>query len=440
MKSLKRTYDINAHIENVVCDIDVKDGLAIAKISFVNLGYGDITAIKFIARGYNSFGDLVLVNGKENFWLIIQDVLVKKNSSLSDVKVNLPNSDIRKVELEESQICFADGKITKKDNKKEIEVDLEQFNDEKLVYAFRRLYGSDMRFKVKELEEGWICSCGRYNSNDEKQCSFCNAEKNVLLYRCSDEGVQNSLIELQKKEDDEKKEAEQKAEKLVAEKKAKAKKTIIASIIGILISIPLIYLCVMGQRTTFESEKQMQDAVKGTYTYYKDGDAFRQMKISGNKMTITWKYSGEMDYTIKEWNPQKGTFYTYEKIVVMNNGNLKVDGEIYEKGGYMSQDSDFSYYDYERGYDVLDIYDLEWDNNSSYNVCVGKVKNTGKETYYFVEVKGTFEDSAGNVLDTDWTYVVGSEGLEPGESASFRLSVDRDYNIDNCTVRILEFD
>lgn len=79
MKSLKRTYDINAHIENVVCDIDVKDGLAIAKISFVNLGYGDITAIKFIARGYNSFGDLVLVNGKENFWLIIQDVLVKKN-------------------------------------------------------------------------------------------------------------------------------------------------------------------------------------------------------------------------------------------------------------------------------------------------------------------------------------------------------------------------
>lgn len=32
-------------------------------------------------------------------------------------------------------------------------------------------------------------------------------------------------------------------------------------------------------------------------------------------------------------------------------------------------------------------------------VCVGKVKNTGTKTYYYVEVKGSFKDSSGNVLD-----------------------------------------
>lgn len=68
------------------------------------------------------------------------------------------------------------------------------------------------------------------------------------------------------------------------------------------------------------------------------------------------------------------------------------------------------------------------------------MKNTGTKTYYYVEVKGSFKDSSGNVLDTDWTYAAGSEGLAPGESSSFRLSVDKDYDITDCSVSILDFD
>lgn len=102
--------------------------------------------------------------------------------------------------------------------------------------------------------------------------------------------------------------------------------------------------------------------------------------------------------------------------------------------------SSYTSYTSESGYSVLDIYDLKWDNNSSYNVCAGKVKNTGEKTYYYVKVKGSFKDSSGNVLDTDWTYAVGSEGLAPGESSSFRLSVDKDRDIINCSVSILDFD
>ena len=58
----------------------------------------------------------------------------------------------------------------------------------------------------------------------------------------------------------------------------------------------------------------------------------------------------------------------------------------------------------------------------------------------FVKVKGTFEDSSGTVVDTDWTYVVGSEGLAPGETKSYRLSVPKDYTIRSCTVSILDYD
>lgn len=91
------------------------------------------------------------------------------------------------------------------------------------------------------------------------------------------------------------------------------------------------------------------------------------------------------------------------------------------------------------------IYDLDFSNikietNSSYTICTGKVTNNGSRTYKFVEVKGAFKDRSGNVVDTDWTYAVGSEGLAPGESTTFRLSVDKDYSIDTCSVSILDYD
>ena len=41
------------------------------------------------------------------------------------------------------------------------------------------------------------------------------------------------------------------------------------------------------------------------------------------------------------------------------------------------------------------------------------------------------------VVDTDWTYAVGAEGLAPGESSTFRMSVDRDYSIRDCSVTLM---
>ena len=47
----------------------------------------------------------------------------------------------------------------------------------------------------------------------------------------------------------------------------------------------------------------------------------------------------------------------------------------------------------------------------------------------FVEIKGKFIDVYGRIIDTDWTYAVGSEGLAPGESTTFRLSVEKNREI-----------
>ena len=89
---------------------------------------------------------------------------------------------------------------------------------------------------------------------------------------------------------------------------------------------------------------------------------------------------------------------------------------------------------------VLEFSDIRITHNSSFTVCTGTITNNGRKTYTFVEVKGKFKNSSGTVLDTDWTYAVGSEGLAPGESTSFRLSVDKNTNIKNCTMEILDYD
>ncbi len=80
-------------------------------------------------------------------------------------------------------------------------------------------------------------------------------------------------------------------------------------------------------------------------------------------------------------------------------------------------------------------------SNSSYTIVEGTIKNTSLyNTYRFVEVKGAFKDYSGDTVETDWTYAVGSEGLSPGESTTFRMSVDQSYGIEDCEVTLLDYD
>lgn len=158
MKSVEKIIDINAHIQDLGCEISVDNGNAIAKISFTNLGYGDITAIKFNACGYNSFGDVVSVNGNEKFFLIIQDVTIPKNQYVSDLKAKLPNVDIKKLDLEECQICYADGSVLSYEGNNNLTFELEEFDNPEELRALHKLYDINATYNPKEFEQGWICT------------------------------------------------------------------------------------------------------------------------------------------------------------------------------------------------------------------------------------------------------------------------------------------
>ncbi|MDE7085013.1 MAG: hypothetical protein K2O81_07190 [Clostridia bacterium] len=75
--------------------------------------------------------------------------------------------------------------------------------------------------------------------------------------------------------------------------------------------------------------------------------------------------------------------------------------------------------------------------SGSYSVCTGTLTNYNSEySFRYIKVKGAFKSSSGTVIDTDWTYAVGSEWLEPYESTTFRLSVPYNYSISTCTVTV----
>ena len=450
MEKEKMLIDVNAHITNVSCQVLTEDGKAKAIITFDNLGYGEITAVKFNAKGYNAFGDVVAISGNETFLMIIQDINIDKNSPATNIKVSLPSDEIKKVELIENQICFSDGTITTYEGKKEIEFDVEKFSFEEQEHlelnALRDVFDSNVTYNLLETKNGWICSCGRYNNLDSENCSLCGHSLDEVKTNLSDDGRKASVEKKIALDEQRKIDAEKKAEEKRKADKKRNIKIAIGSVVALLFVILIGRAIVMSGRTTYSSEAEMKQALQGTYTYYTDsGKASRQIVISGDKAIYKWSYSGstDMETEIRKWDYKNGKIHTFEDLIVTDKGYLKDGDEIYKKGGYMSSGSSYSGtsgYSYESAYSALKISGISVTSNSSYTVCTGTITNNGKKTYKFVKVKGAFKNSSGSTIDTDWTYAVGSEGLAPGESKTFRMSVSKNYNISKCSVSIYDYD
>ena len=73
----------------------------------------------------------------------------------------------------------------------------------------------------------------------------------------------------------------------------------------------------------------------------------------------------------------------------------------------------------------LYITDYGHTSSSNYLTVYGSVKNFTKSTYQFVTIKVVFYDSSDNIIDSDYTYAVGAEGISPGASAQWELMYNK---------------
>lgn len=442
--------DINAHIANLKSDVVKQKEEAYVMLEFDNLGYGSISAIKFEACGFNSFGDVVLVHGQEKFFLIVQDITIERNEHVKSLKAKLPNGDMKRLELHECQICYADGTIVSYEGEKNCEFEVEEFDDLEQREAVKKIYGKNAKYIVKEFQEGWICTCGRFNSYENEKCTLCENPKDLLTDMCTEDGMKQ-IVERYHNIREEEKRTEIEEEKKKRKSVRKKLIGIFAGVIGIIIAIILVSNAVtMSKRQTYDSVEAMRTAMQGNWSHRSEFDyeIMWQLQIEGDKGTRVFDSSEntfEFDIT---WNPSKGTFEMGNDTFIVESGGqtLVDDNSSYEKGGITlspgksSDRGNDSYSGYESAYSALKFSNIYVSHNSSYTVCTGKVTNNGKKTYRFVTIKGSFENSYGTVVDTDSTYAVGSEGLAPGESKSFRMSVKKDTTIEDCSISITDYD
>lgn len=83
----------------------------------------------------------------------------------------------------------------------------------------------------------------------------------------------------------------------------------------------------------------------------------------------------------------------------------------------------------------------ELKRTSSYDnyLVTGSVKNTTKNTVYFVKVKITLLNNKGEIINTDNTYAVGDEGLKSGESSTFTCYIDKVEGTTKCKASVYDY-
>lgn len=88
----------------------------------------------------------------------------------------------------------------------------------------------------------------------------------------------------------------------------------------------------------------------------------------------------------------------------------------------------------------LIISNIQITNNSVFTVASGTITNRGYSNVSFVKIKGSFLNSSGRTIDTDWTYAVDSVQLAPGESKKWEMSVTKDSSIKKVNVEIIDYE
>lgn len=371
MKTEHREIDINAHITNITCNITVDNGIPETRISFTNLGYGTIEAVKFKAMGFNSFGDIVYVDGEKYFFVVLQDINVKVNESASNLKVNLPSSDIRRLELEECQIRLSDGSYLTYEGKNIIEYDIDTFdydieNEQEIATALKS-YESSAVCLPKNMADGWVCVCGHYNKISDTTCKLCRNNKDRTFEICSEEGLKK-LVEQYK----ERQEALQRFKEdwdnanenniNIRKKKQKRNRYIIISIVIVLLTVSL-YSYFYPRLGYYKKTKwgMSSSKVQKIYPdiYFNYNRTIGYLDIYDNKIgikaNISYYFTDDKLTNVREWIVDTGSYSVRELLDRINDKYTSLYGKR-DGGNFWYTSKSLVVVSPNNGYDIIITY------------------------------------------------------------------------------------
>jgi len=179
-------------------------------VNFINIGDLPISAVMFKATGFNSFSDKIKISGKDEFEVMGQDYNLFPGMS-ENIKIILPDEDIRKVDIKVKKVCFSDGTIYECSNSVWINTKQEPLEDKYLEFV--KQDNPVAKFYSIIKQDYWQCVCGFVNIG--KVCRACNMKKTDVFQFTREQiaGTYNKYLiqvkERKKKEEQVRLEAEQ---------------------------------------------------------------------------------------------------------------------------------------------------------------------------------------------------------------------------------------
>lgn len=175
------TTDLNSPVDilNYSLSKDA-DGSVFLSLELQAVEKAEICAVKLEAVGFNSFNDVVNVDEKDSFQILIQDANITSDKSYYTERIKLPNNDIRRLQFTVLQTVTDTGEVV-------------QNTPDMVTYTLRTLAEDDAialkeckpeyknaRYYPEEHDGFWVCPCGR--ANNTGKCPRCGIVHSDVLF------------------------------------------------------------------------------------------------------------------------------------------------------------------------------------------------------------------------------------------------------------------
>ncbi len=389
MEKYSRVFYFNncLYLENspivVLAGAILKDNITndiVGQLKLKNVSEKTIKSIEFELDLYDSAGEPQEEKVNSEFLdLDIQSDMVFG----SDLAIDLPYNNTRSFKVKINKVVFVNGETW--NNKKEF-VRLEKqklfsiLDYNELDFFYKKIGNNNSKYVPIEKKDIWICSCGNVNLANEKVCTCCYLEKNVILNINFDKlkkeskkelydiskyyleetsniddirTAKENFLYLENYKDSDKKveECTQKIKKIEKEKKEKTKKIkkILIFSISIILIVGAYFLITMVMipfknyydALTYMKQEKYEEAVEKLKTlpeYF--GDA--------KKLINSWYYS----YANKLFDEKQ-----YEKAYMFyRESSLDINDERMIECTYLYASDLFEQKEYEEAYDKFNKY------------------------------------------------------------------------------------
>lgn len=145
-------------------------------INFMNVSEITVSAVMFLVSGFNSFADKVTIDGKNEFEALGQDYSINPGGE-ETIKILLPDSSIRKVDIKVEKVCFIDGMTMTCEESEWIDTKQEEIDSQYSECVKQENIQGKYYAIIKP--NYWQCVCGFVNTGET--CKTCNMKKDNVL-------------------------------------------------------------------------------------------------------------------------------------------------------------------------------------------------------------------------------------------------------------------